>query len=205
MNHVATTSAVNTYFGDRTRYEVAGRILCSSTYSCLELRTEELFTRQQTMKNGPGNTTGACPMRNRRDATVDDMTTDGPQRTARVLIAEDEALLRYTLRLIVEEHYKVAGEAADGYEAVEMTEQLRPDVVLLDISMPRMGGIEAAQRIRACIPDVLIIIVSNHSSAVYMEEALNRGAHGYVVKGSAVLQLPKAINEVLNGRIFRPG
>jgi DNA-binding NarL/FixJ family response regulator len=144
-------------------------------------------------------------MRNRRDATVDDMTTDGPQRTARVLIAEDEALLRYTLRLIVEEHYKVAGEAADGYEAVEMTEQLRPDVVLLDISMPRMGGIEAAQRIRACIPDVLIIIVSNHSSAVYMEEALNRGAHGYVVKGSAVLQLPKAINEVLNGRIFRPG
>ena len=131
------------------------------------------------------------------------MTSDGTQRVARVLIADDEVLLRYTLRLIVEEHCEIVGEALDGYEAVEMAEQLRPDIVLLDISMPRMGGIEAAQRIREHLPDIRIIIVSNHSSSVYMEEALKRGAHGYVVKGSAVVQLPKAIAEVLNGRIYR--
>jgi DNA-binding NarL/FixJ family response regulator len=132
------------------------------------------------------------------------LTTDTNPRKPRVLIADDEFLLRYTLKLIVEEHYEIVGEAPDGYVAVEMAEQLRPDVVLLDVSMPRMGGLEAAQRIRAGVPEVRIIIVSNHSSSVYMEEALNRGAHGYVVKSSAVLQLPEAIAEVLKGGIFRP-
>ena len=103
----------------------------------------------------------------------------------------------------MEEHCEIVGEVRDGYEAVEMAEQLRPGVVLLDISMQRMGGIAAAQRIRELLPDSRIIIGSNHSSSVYMEEALKRGAHGYVVKGSAVVQLPKAIDEVLKGRIYR--
>jgi DNA-binding NarL/FixJ family response regulator len=95
-------------------------------------------------------------------------------------------------------------EAIDGQESVELALQLRPDVVLLDISMPVFGGIEATRRIREKLPEIHIIIVSNHESPIYVEEALNVGAHGYVLKWSAIFQLPKAIDDVLNGRIFRP-
>ena len=132
------------------------------------------------------------------------LMADGSSRVPRVVIAEDDATLMYTLRLIVEEHYEIVGAVSDGCAAVETAEQVRPDVVLLDISMPRMGGIEAAGLIRSAIPDTRIIIVSNYTSSLYINEAIDRGADAYVVKGSAVLQLPEAIEAVLNGGTFRP-
>ncbi len=131
------------------------------------------------------------------------MSSPTSQR-ARVVVAEDDEVLRYTLKLIIGKHCEVVGEAHDGEAAVKLAEELRPDIVLLDVSMPVMGGFAAARLILERLPDVRVIIVSNYSNPVYSEETFRMGAHGYVVKGSAFVQLPKAIEDALDGKFFRP-
>jgi DNA-binding NarL/FixJ family response regulator len=124
------------------------------------------------------------------------------QRT-RVLLAEDDALMRYSVRRLVEQSCEVIDEACDGGTAVELAEELRPDVVVLDISMPVLNGLEAARRLKERLPEVRIIVLSNHSERAYVEEAFRLGAESYVVKGPAMFQLPQAIDDALNGRRFR--
>lgn len=139
-------------------------------------------------------------MRNNNILTI----SSDPVRRPRVIIAEDDEVFRYTVRLIVKQECEVVGEATDGAAAVELAAGLRPDVVLLDISMPVMTGLEAARLIRERLPDIRVIMVSNHRAPEYLKAALQIGVHGYVVKDVATSQLPTAIQDAIAGKEFRP-
>ena len=120
-----------------------------------------------------------------------------------VLIAEDFPAFRELLCSILERRpdCHVGWQAPDGLEAVERSEKLQPDLILLDIGLPRLNGIEAARRIRKVSPNSRILFVSCESSAEVVQEALSVGAHGYLLKSDAV-ELPLAVNVVLQGKQF---
>ena len=106
-------------------------------------------------------------------------------RGLRVLLVEDDRPLRALQRIILEESgkYRIVGEAEDGLEAIRMTEKLQPDVILLDLAMPVMGGLEALPRIRHAAPGAKIVIVTMLQREGIEEEALRLGATAYVDKG----------------------
>jgi DNA-binding NarL/FixJ family response regulator len=124
-------------------------------------------------------------------------------RRPRVLIADDHEPVRYILRQVVETEFDVAGEATNGREAVDAAVHVRPDVVLLDVSMPVMGGFEAARHLRATLPEVPIIFISDHADTAYVDEAFRIGAQGYVLKRTSANELCPAIRSVLDGQSFR--
>jgi DNA-binding NarL/FixJ family response regulator len=103
---------------------------------------------------------------------------------------------------LLENDYEVVGVVSDGRSAITAVSELRPDVVLLDITMPMMNGIEAARRIKRECPDVKIVFVTMHARSEYIREAFSAGASGYVLKQSAVSELGQAIGEALQGRFF---
>jgi DNA-binding NarL/FixJ family response regulator len=98
--------------------------------------------------------------------------------------------------------WQIAGEASDGLEAVQRAEELRPDLVVLDIGLPTLNGIEAARRIRKLCPECRILFVSQESSADVVQEAISVGALGYVVKVHAGSELVAAVDAVLEGKTF---
>jgi DNA-binding NarL/FixJ family response regulator len=100
---------------------------------------------------------------------------------------------------------KVVGGASDGLEAVHLAEKLQPDLIVLDLDLPGLNGLEAARRISRLSPNAKIIIASQESSADFVQEALRSGASGYVVKAKMANQLLPAIEAVLQGRRFVPG
>ena len=122
----------------------------------------------------------------------------------RILLADDHNIMRRGLRLLLERQpgFEVVGEAADGRQAAERAEGTKPDVVVLDIAMPNMSGIEAAQRIRASLPQAAIVILSMHSDEGYVLRALKAGAKGYLLKDSAESDLIEAIRAVSEGKAF---
>ena len=122
----------------------------------------------------------------------------------RILLADDHNVMRKGLRLLLESQpgFSVVGEASDGHQAVEQAEVTKPDVVVLDIGMPRLSGTEAAQRIGELLPGTSVIILSMHSDEGYVMRALKAGAKGYLLKDAAEGDLVEAIRAVGNGKTF---
>lgn len=121
---------------------------------------------------------------------------------SRVVLADDHRLVAEALANMLAQDYDLVGVAENGLELVEMVRESKPDVALVDISMPQLNGIEAARKIRQIAPDTAIIFLSMHADATYVSEALRAGGEGYVLKRSAVSELPKAISSVLAGHRY---
>jgi two-component system, NarL family, response regulator NreC len=125
-------------------------------------------------------------------------------RQTRVLLADDHVLIRAGLRMVVDAQpdLTVVGEAGDGREAVAMAESLRPDVVVMDIGMPTLNGIEAANQVREKLPETQIVMLSMHSDEGYVLRALKAGAKAYLLKDSAETDLARAIRAAAEGKSF---
>jgi two-component system, NarL family, response regulator NreC len=122
----------------------------------------------------------------------------------RILIADDHGIVRKGLRLQLEkrEEFEVVGEASDGREGVRLTEELKPDVVIMDIAMPNLNGIDAAAQMVKRNPDLKVIILSMHSDEGYLTRALTAGVKGYLLKETADVDLYRAVQVVAQGKVF---
>jgi DNA-binding NarL/FixJ family response regulator len=122
----------------------------------------------------------------------------------RVLVVEDYEPMRRTIRatLLERRDVQVVGEASDGLEAVQKAVELRPDLILMDIGLPSLNGIEAARQIRNLVPEAKILYLSQETSPEVIQEALRVSASGYVVKINAGLQLFPAIDAAISGEQF---
>ncbi len=122
----------------------------------------------------------------------------------RILLADDHTVMRSGLRLVLEKQadFQVVGEAEDGRRAVELAEKLNPDVVVIDVAMPNLNGIEATRQILARNPRIAAVVLSMHSDETYVIRALKSGARGYLLKDSAEADLIRAIRAVCEGKSF---
>jgi DNA-binding NarL/FixJ family response regulator len=125
-------------------------------------------------------------------------------KAVRILLADDHTVIRQGLRLLLEREpaFRVVGEASDGRQAIALAEQLEPDVLVLDLAMPNLNGIEAARQIMASNPDIAIVILSMHSDESYVIRALKAGARAYLLKDSAEGDLIAAIHAITDGKSF---
>jgi DNA-binding NarL/FixJ family response regulator len=122
----------------------------------------------------------------------------------KVLLVEDHTMVRAGVRALLEGAggIEVVGEASDGREAVRIAATLRPDVVVMDVAMPHMNGIEATRQLRAADPKVAIVVLSMYGDRQYISESLRAGASGYLLKDAAFSELLSAVKEVAQGRTY---
>jgi DNA-binding NarL/FixJ family response regulator len=123
-------------------------------------------------------------------------------RRARVLIADDHTIVLEGLVSLLKETFEVVGAVSDGASLVAATARLRPDVVVTDISMPGLSGIEALRRLQADLKGTKVVVLTMHADAELATEAMRAGASGFLVKHSAGDELVNAINEVLQGGVY---
>jgi two-component system response regulator DegU len=118
----------------------------------------------------------------------------------RLLLADDHRMLREGLRRsMTEEGFDVVGEASDGYEAVKLADELTPDVILMDVSMPEMDGVEAARRVHEAQPGVRVVMLTMHADADVVANAIRAGASGYLVKDCSTEEIAGAVRMVASG------
>ena len=122
-------------------------------------------------------------------------------RSIKVLLADDHTIVRQGLRLILSGNtdFEVVGEAANGREAVELAQKLKPDVVLMDVAMPEWNGIEATRKMVADNPRARVLVLSMHKEAIYVREILRAGARGYILKDAVDTELLNAVRSVAHG------
>jgi two-component system, NarL family, response regulator NreC len=122
----------------------------------------------------------------------------------RILIADDHGVLRGGLRSLLspESDLEVVGEAEDGAQALHLARQLRPDLILMDISMPNLGGIEALKQLGEVLPDTKVLMLTVHEDESLLRKAIQAGASGYVIKRAAESELINAIRAVIKGDIY---
>jgi DNA-binding NarL/FixJ family response regulator len=123
-------------------------------------------------------------------------------RRAQILLADDHALTLTGMRAVLEPHYEIVGTVMDGRALVDAALRLHPQVIVMDIAMPLLNGIDAAVQIKKHLPAVKLLFVTMHDSPAYLVSALQAGASGYVLKSAASEELLEAIDGALNGRIY---
>ena len=126
----------------------------------------------------------------------------------RILLADDHTVMRAGLRLLLERHedFEVVGEASEGRQAVDIATELKPAVVVMDIAMPQLNGVEAARQILSRDPETAIVMLSMHSDESYVLRSLKAGARAYLLKDSAEADLVSAIQAIIEGKsFFSPG
>ena len=125
-------------------------------------------------------------------------------KKARILTADDHPLVRDGCRAVLAKDYEIVGTVSDGRSLMEAALRLVPDLIVLDISMPSLNGLEAARQIKAALPEVKLIFFTMHSEQSYLQAAFEAGASGYVLKSSEREVLLRGVQAVLKGQIYVP-
>jgi DNA-binding NarL/FixJ family response regulator len=123
-------------------------------------------------------------------------------KRSRLLLADDHTLILEGFRNVLEPSHTVVGMVADGRSLVEASLRLNPDLIILDITMPLLNGIDAAREIKKHLPEVKLLFVTMHTSPTYLQAAIDAGANGYVLKSSAREEILAAVDQVLKGKFF---
>src|SRR5271165_6758789 len=123
-------------------------------------------------------------------------------RRIKILLADDHHMVAEMLRNLLSPSYDVVGTVTDGLELLEATRQLHPDIVVLDIGMPRLNGLDAGQRIKKNMPYIKLIFLTMNLDPYVVRQAFRIGASGFLLKQGSTKELPEAIEKVMNGRLY---